>query len=65
MHPYASTKPLTEARLYAPGVVLTKNHKDNPGFSSKWANNLLGVWFVLLWTIAYSPFEKGKWSKRK
>jgi hypothetical protein len=62
-HPYASDKPLTEAVMFAPGVVSTFEHEDSPGFSRDGRTVYWEYGNPVLSTIVYSDFKNGKWKK--
>jgi Tol biopolymer transport system component len=62
-HPYASDKPLTEARIFAEGIVSTDEHEDSPGFSRDGKTIYWEYGQPVLSTIVYSRFERGRWSE--
>lgn len=63
LHPYSSEKSLTEAVLFAPGVVSTDEHEDSPGFSRDGRTIYWETGTPVLATIVYSEFKNGAWTK--
>jgi hypothetical protein len=61
---YATTKPVSEPTVFAPGVISTGDYEVCPQFSA----NGQTFYFVKstpdanFWTIVFSRFESGKWS---
>jgi hypothetical protein len=61
---YATTKPISEPTVFAPGVISTGDYEVCPQFSPDGKT----LYFVKstpdanFWTIVFSSFEKGKWS---
>lgn len=62
-HPYASASPLTEARVFAEGVVSTADHEDSPGFDRDGRTVYWAYGLPILSTIVFSRFEGGRWTE--
>src|SRR5262245_47052215 len=62
-HPYASTQPIPEPRLFAEGIISTGDDESHPAFSpdGKTLYFLKNTPSFDFWTIVVSSFERGHW----